>query len=256
MTLPKTYAHGEPCWADLQTRDVTSAKEFYAALFDWTYEDLPTPDGRSYAQAFVGGKLVAVIAPQSTLQEASGTHAKWNVYFAVTDAAALVRDAEFAGGTAEFGPEAVADTGVLAFVAPPGGGTTGVWQPGTHTGSQLFNVPGALAWAELSTPNPAGAVGFFQELFGHEVTEYPQDDGGTYSTLMVNGAEVAGVVPADEGAQAGWDVYFGVASIDDALRAAVAAGGEVLVQPEGGAGGGALATIRDPQGGILSLLEV
>lgn len=256
MTLPKTYAHGEPCWADLQSRDVTSAKEFYAAVFGWTYQDLPTPDGRSYAQAFAGGALVAVIAPQSTLQEATGTRAQWNVYFAAADAAALVRDAEFAGGTAEFGPEAVAETGVLAFVAPPGGGTTGVWQPGTHPGSQLFNVPGALAWAELSTPNPAGAVGFFQELFGHEVTEYPQDDGGTYSTLMVNGAEVAGVVPAEEGAEAGWDVYFGVASLADAVRAAVVAGGEVLVEPEGGTGDGALATIRDPQGGILSLLEV
>lgn len=256
MTLPKTYAHGEPCWADLQTRDVTSAKQFYGALFGWTYQDLPTPDGRSYAQAFAGEKLVAVIAPQSTLQEATGTHAQWNIYFAATDAAALVRDAEFAGGTAEFGPEAVAETGVLAFVAPPGGGTTGIWEPGTHTGSQLFNVPGALAWAELSTPQPAAAVGFLQELFGHEVTEYPQDDGGTYSTLMVNGAEVAGVVPADEGAQAGWDVYFGVSSLADAVRAAVAAGGEVLVEPEGGAGDGALATIRDPQGGVLGLLEV
>ncbi|MFJ5861241.1 VOC family protein [Pseudarthrobacter sp. NPDC092439] len=256
MTLPKIYAHGEPCWADLQTRDVTSAKEFYAAVFGWTYEDLPTPDGRSYAQAFAGSSLVAVIAPQNTVQEAAGTRAQWNIYFAATDAAALVRDAEFAGGKAEFGPEAVAETGVLAFVAPPGGGTTGVWQPGTHTGSQLFNVPGALAWAELSTPEPAAAVGFFQELFGHEVTEYPQDDGGTYSTLMVNGAEVAGVVPADEGAQAGWDVYFGVASLADAVRAAVAAGGEVLVEPEGGAGHGALATVRDPQGGVLSLLEV
>lgn len=255
MTLPKIYAHGEPCWADLQTRDVTSAKEFYAALFGWTYEDLPTPDGRSYAQAFAGGKLVAVIAPQSMLQEASGTHAQWNVYFAATDAAALVRDSEFAGGKAEFGPEAVAETGVLAFVSPPGGGTTGIWQPGTHTGSQLFNVPGALAWAELSTPEPAAAVGFFQELFGHEVTEYPQDDGGTYSTLMVNGAEVAGVVPAEEGAKAGWDVYFGVASIYDAVRAAVAAGGEVLVEPDS-SGEGSLATIRDPQGGILSLIQV
>lgn len=255
MTLLKTYAHGEPCWADLQTRDVTSAKEFYAALFGWTYEDLPTPDGRSYAQAFAGGKLVAVIAPQNTLQEASGTHAQWNVYFAATDADALVRDSEFAGGKAEFGPEAVAETGVLAFVAPPGGGTTGIWQPGTHTGSQLFNVPGALAWAELSTPEPAAAVGFFQELFGHDVTEYPQDDGGTYSTLMVNGAEVAGVVPAEEGAKAGWEVYFGVSSLSDAVRAAVAAGGEVLVEPDS-AGGGSLATIRDPQGGIISLLEV
>jgi predicted enzyme related to lactoylglutathione lyase len=257
MTLPKTYAHGEPCWADLQTGDVPAAKDFYGKVLGWTYKDLPTPDGRTYAQAFAGQHLVAAIAPQGPLQQEAGAHGQWNVYLAAADAAALVRrDAEFAGGTAEFGPEAVAETGVLAFVAPPGGGTTGIWQPGTHPGSQLFNVPGALAWVELLTPEPQAAVGFFQQLFGHEVTEYPQDDGGTYTTLMVGGAEVAGVAPAEEGAQAGWDVYFGVASLADAVRAAVAAGGEVLVEPEGGAGEGALATIRDPQGGILSLLEV
>ena len=111
-----------------------------------------------------------------------------------------------------------------------------MWQAGTHFGTARSNEPGALAWAELLTPEPQAAVGFFQQLFGHEVTEYPQDDGGTYTTLMVDGTEVAGIAPLpadDEGtAPAGWQVYFGVSDVADAVGAAVAAGAVVLVEPE------------------------
>ena len=82
MTSRTHYAHGEPCWADLQTRDVGAAKDFYGALFGWTFQDLPTPDGRRYAQAFLGQDLVAVIAPQNPRPEAAGTPGLWNFYFA------------------------------------------------------------------------------------------------------------------------------------------------------------------------------
>lgn len=256
MTVRTTYANGEPCWADLQTPDVAAAKDFYGRIFGWTYQDFPTPDGRSYAQAFVGGELVSTIAPQNPLQLETGTAAKWNIYFSAKDAADVLEEARHTGGTALFGPEPVGDTGVLGFLAPPGGGTTGIWEPGTHYGSRLFNEPGALAWAELFTPEPPAAVGFFQQLFGHEVTEYPQDDGGSYSTLLIDGSEVAGVVPADECEQADWQVYFGVADVAGAAAAAQAAGGEVLVEPDEYPVDGSLATIRDPQGGVLNLIQV
>jgi uncharacterized protein len=255
MTVRTTYASGEPCWADLQTPDVSAAKDFYGRLFGWTYQDFPTPDGRSYAQAFMNGQLVATIAPQGPLQP-PGTPAQWNIYFAAADAAALLDDATRAGGDVQFGPEEVGGTGVLAFLAPPGGGTTGIWQAGTHFGSHLFNEPGALAWAELSTPEPQAAVGFFQQLFGHGVTEYPQDDGGSYSTLLIDGNEVAGVVPADEGEEADWQVYYGVADVAAAAAAAQAAGGQVVVEPDERPADGSLATVMDPQGGVLNLIQV
>jgi predicted enzyme related to lactoylglutathione lyase len=289
VTGRTTFKAGEICWADLQTKDVRAAKTFYAAVFGWRYEDLPTPDGRSYSKAFLGDDLVTVIAPQNPQQEASGTPAQWNIYFAAADAGAIVEETPHAGGAVEFGPEEVADTGIMVFLAPPGGGTTGVWQPGTHTGAARYNEPGALAWAELLTPEPQAAVAFFQQLFGHEVTEYPQDDGGTYTTLMVDSAEVAGIAPLPEeddeedepefwGAepeypagngdeaepdehalQAGWQVYFGVSSVAVAVASAVAAGAVVLIEPEGDPDdedAGSVATLQDPQGGVFSVLEV
>jgi predicted enzyme related to lactoylglutathione lyase len=260
MTMRTGFAEGELCWTDLQTRDVEASKAFYAEVFGWRYEDLPTPDGRSYAKAYAGEALVSVLAPQTPEQASSGEPARWNVYFAVDDARDLAAELAHSAGRLGFGPEPVGDTGVMVSFAPPGGGTTGAWQAGTHLGAARSQAAGAMAWAELLTPEPQAAVGFFQQLFGHEVTEYPQDDGGTYTTLMVDGAEVAGIarVPGDaqDTLQPGWQVYFGVADVAAAVRAAVAAGGVVLIEPEEAEEAGSIATLQDPQGGIFNLLEV
>ncbi|MEC5191427.1 MULTISPECIES: VOC family protein [unclassified Arthrobacter] len=260
MTIRTGFTEGEVCWTDLQTRDVAAAKEFYSAVFGWRFKDLPTPDGRSYAQAYLGGDLVTVIAPQNPQQQSAGAPGQWNVYLASADARDLAAAVVDAGGALEFGPEPVGDSGVMIFFAPPGGGSTGAWQAGSHFGTARSGEPGSLAWAELLTPEPQPAVAFFQEVFGHEVTEYPQDDGGRYSTLMVDGAEVAGVaaVPAEaQGALSpGWQVYFGAASVGDAVAAAVAAGGVVLIEPDEVDEAGAIATLADPQGGVFSVLEV
>lgn len=262
MTMRTGFAEGELCWTDLQTSDVEAAKAFYAEVFGWRYEDLPTPDGRSYAKAFLGDALVTVLAPQNPQQEAAGEPGRWNVYFAVEDAGDLAAELAHSPGHLEFGPEAIGDTGVMVFFAPPGGGTTGAWQAGSHFGAGRSQEPGTLAWAELLTLEPQAAVGFFQQLFGHEVTEYPQDDGGTYTTLMVNGAEVAGIAPAPEedgdgeAGSRGWQVYFGVSSVKEAVLSAVSAGAEVLVEPEFDDDAGTIATLKDPQGGVFSVLEV
>lgn len=260
MTKRTGFAAGEVCWTDLQTRDVEAAKSFYAEIFGWRYQDLPTPDGRSYAQAFLGDELVTVIAPQNPQQEAAGAPGQWNVYFAVDDARELADILADSNGRLEFGPEAVGDTGVMVFFAPPGGGTTGAWQAGTHFGAARTEEAGALAWVELLTPEPRDDVGFFQQVFGHEVTEYPQDDGGTYSTLIAAGTEVAGIAAVPTDAQniltPGWQVYFGVGSVPKAVAAAVAAGGVVLIEPDESEETGTIATLQDPQGGVFSILEI
>ena len=262
MVVRTGYSKGEPCWADVQTPDVEAAKAFYAAVFGWTFRDFPTPDGRSYAQASMEGNLVSAIAPQNPDQQAARRPARWNMYFATDDARGLAEEIEQAGGEVEFGPEEIEDTGVMLFLKLPGGGTTGVWQAGTHTGSALYNEAGALSWTELLTPQPQAAVGFFQQVFGHEVTEYRQDDGGKYTTLMLDGAEVAGVAQGSEDADAegsasGWQVYFGVSSAPEAVLAAVAAGAEVLVEPEYFEDAGTrVATLKDPQGGVFSVVEI
>lgn len=271
MSARGEYTAGEICQAELQTGDVAAARSFYAGVFGWRYEDPPASGSRSRSKAFLDHGFVTVIAPRDPQQEASRAPAQWTIYFAADDVQAIAEEAPYAGGELKSGPDAVPDAGVMLFLAPPGGGTTGVWQAGTHSGAARSGGPGTLAWAELRTLEPRAAAGFFQQMFGHEVTEYPQDDGGTYTTLMVNGTEVAGIAPlaaADEDAGTGgtgtdeaqWHVYFGVANVTDAVAAAVAAGAVVLVapedSPEDGEETGIVATLQDPQGAVFSLVQV
>ncbi|WP_315897992.1 VOC family protein [Arthrobacter sp. UKPF54-2] len=160
MAIRSGFSQGEVCWTDLQTSDVAAAKDFHTALFGWRYEDLPTPDGRSYAQAFLGEELVTVIAPQNPRQRESGAPGQWNVYFTVDDAAGLAAELTHAGGTLEFGPEAVEGTGVMVFFAPPGGGSTGAWQAGSHFGAARTEEPGPWRGWNCSRPSrrpPSGS---------------------------------------------------------------------------------------------------
>ena len=61
---------------------------------------------------------------------------------------------------------------------------------------------------------------------------------------------------AQDTLEPGWQVYFGVSDVAAAVQAAVAAGGVVLIEPDEVEEAGTIATLKDPQGGVFSLLEV
>ncbi len=143
MTSRKHYASGEPCWADLQTRDVAAAKTFYEQVFGWTFKDLPTPDGRSYAQAFVKDQLVAVIAPpQNSMQEPPERVASGTSTFRPPTPRKSRRTRSTREGNSSSAQRLWPTPGVLAFIEPPGGGTTGIWQAGTHVAVTCSTSPG------------------------------------------------------------------------------------------------------------------
>ncbi len=250
----------EPYWTDFRTTDVEASKAFYAAVFGWRFEEYVARDGSSFAPAYLADGLVTFIAPQAAGPDAAGAHGRWNVYFAAEDVQELITGLAHAGGSLESGPTVMDDSGVMVTFSLPGGGTTGAWQSERRYPSARSEAPGAPAWVELLTPEPRAAVAFFQQYFGHEVTEYPQDDGGTYTTLLANGAEVAGIAAVPAGTEGilrpGWQVYFGVSNVAESVAAAVAAGAVVLVEPDDTEEGGTIATLRDPQGAVFNLLEL
>jgi uncharacterized protein len=60
--------HGNFVWSELYTRDVESAKAFYAATVGWTFESVSMPDlNRTYWLAKVEGKPVAGILEMSSI---------------------------------------------------------------------------------------------------------------------------------------------------------------------------------------------
>ena len=262
MTMRKGFAEGEVCWTDLQTRDVEAAKAFYAEVFGWRLRG-PAHPGRTQLREGLPGRRPGYRARAAEPPAGSrrGEPGRWNVYFAVDDAGTWPPNWPIPRGHLEFGPEEIGDTGVMVFFAPPGGGTTGAWQAGSHIGAGRSQEPGALAWAELLTPEPQAAVGFFQQLFGHERDRIPP--GRRRHLHHAHGGRRRGGRHrpgprrrARTPLEPGWQVYFGVSDVADAVQAAVAAGGVVLIEPDEVEEAGTIATLKDPQGGVFSLLEV
>src|ERR1700690_649940 len=128
MSKRTSYTQGTPNWVDLQTSDQAAAKEFYAGLFGWSYDDQPMPQGPVYSMALLGDEPVAAIAPQSPDMAAAGVPPMWNTYLAVDSADDAAAKVEAAGGQVAMAPFDVMDAGRMAFVLDPGGAAVGLWQ--------------------------------------------------------------------------------------------------------------------------------
>ena len=123
----------------------------------------------------------------------------------------------------------------------------GVWQPGRHRGFEVHGEAGAPVWHELHTRDHAGAVAFYQRVFGWHTSLVSDTDEFRYTTMTEGEEQYAGIMDASaylpEGTPSFWEVYFGVPDTDAALAAAERLGGS-------GAGAGGGHPVRpDGQGG-------
>ena len=248
-----SYAQGTPNWVDLQTTDQAAAKQFYAGLFGWTYDDQPMGEGAVYSMAKLGDKDVAAIAPQSPELKAAGAPPMWNTYIAVDSADEAAARVEAAGGQVAMPPFDVMDAGRMAFVLDPSGAAVALWQANQHIGSTLVNEPGTVTWNELITTDPA-ATKFYEQVVG--VTTSTMDMGtGEYTLFHVGDNMVGGSTPPPmEGVPNHWHVYFAVDDADATAAKATELGGSVMVAPFD-IPVGRIAVLTDPQGAVFSVLK-
>ena len=120
--------------------------------------------------------------------------------------------------------------------------------------------PGAPSWADLATSDEAGALSFYNALFGWE--DDPQEMGpdAYYHMQRVNGLETAAIYQQTE-ATGGtdipphWNVYFTVASADAAAETIQQNGGTVVFGPMDVFEAGRMAFCQDPQGAYFAIWE-
>jgi predicted enzyme related to lactoylglutathione lyase len=236
--MPKrtSYTQGTPNWVDLQTSDQDAAKDFYAGLFGWTYDDQPMPDGPVYSMAQIGEDNVAAIAPQPPDMAAAGVPPMWNTYLAVDSVDDAVAKVKGAGGQVAMPAFDVMDAGRMAFVMDPGGAAVGLWQAGSHIGATLVNAP------------------FYREVVGLTTSTMNMGD-GDYTLFEAGEAQVGGTTPPPmPGVPNHWHVYFAVADADATTAKATDLGGTVLVKPFD-TPVGRIAVLTDPQGAMFSILQ-
>lgn len=267
--IPRTYPHGVPCWVDTEQPDPTVASVFYGELFGWTFTNaLPPGAPAQYLIAHLAGDDVAAIGT------GTGT-AVWNTYIAVTDADATADSVLANGGTVLSGPVDVGPGGRAAICADPQGAEFRLWQPYRRLGAQAVNTPGSWNFSDLRTTDPDAASAFYTGVFGWT---YADLGPGHEAMISVPGygnhlaatadpdiyvrqadvpdgfADVIGALqPASDSELAHWRVTFRVDNRDENVELAEKLGATVLRTWE--SEWAALATIRDPQGGELTLSE-
>jgi predicted enzyme related to lactoylglutathione lyase len=236
-------------WMDISTPQYARSTEFYAGLFDWTFDELDPQF--HYATAYRGGNKVAGFSDFAQPTQPT----QWMGYLLVEDAAALgARAAELGGAMDMLIP--VGDLGTMAVLTDPSGAKIGLWQPAKHQGAELIMEPGSLSWVDYRTREPQIAIDFYTQLFGWTATkaDFP---GMEYWTFELDGRPHAGLhVPSEDQGEItpGWSYTIGVEDADVAVEWVSSHDGTVLSGPTDTAFG-RVVTILDPDGARLSLMQ-
>lgn len=138
MPEVSSYATGQPCCADVTSPDVDAAARFYSDLFGWEAAKAPQPEAGGYTMFSRNGKYVAAASPP----QEEGIPPHWTVYLATDDVDGIAARSREAGGNVMMEPFDVFDSGRMTLAADPAGAVFGVWQAGSHIGSQLRGEPG------------------------------------------------------------------------------------------------------------------
>ncbi len=117
--------------------------------------------------------------------------------------------------------------------------------------------PGKIVWADLVTPDLAGAERFYSGLFGW--TFNTVRTGTTeYAVAIMNGLPMAGLLqkpfPTGEHHQPTWLPFIAVADVDAAERSAISHGAKTVSEPRTYAGRGRQAVLTDPEGAVFAVL--
>jgi predicted enzyme related to lactoylglutathione lyase len=255
MSERASYTPGTPCWVELGTPDIEAAAAFYGELFGWEIPELPnSAELGGYRRAKKGGKDVAGAAP--LMQE--GQPPAWSTYVSVTDAAATLATVGEAGGQVIVEPMDVVGLGTMGVFADPTGAVCGVWQPGTFAGAELVNEPGAFAWNELGTRDPAAAKAFYSAVFGWGTKDHDMGEMGTYTEWLVGEDSVGGMMDVSgrlpDEVPAHWLAYFAVENTDAAVETVGSAGGGVSFGPID-IPAGRFAIVTDPHGAAFAVIQ-
>lgn len=111
-------------------------------------------------------------------------------------------------------------------------------------------------WVDLSTSDASAARDFYAKLFGWKVEVNPDPQYGGYALAKIGGKDVAGIGPKQMAEQpSAWMVYIGTPDVEDTVKKAQAAGGNVIVAPMSVGDQGKMAIIQDPSGGVIGVWQ-
>jgi predicted enzyme related to lactoylglutathione lyase len=109
---------------ELNTTDVSKAKDFYGSLFDWKLDDMPMGPMGTYTTIGVEGKTAGGIMKHPM----PGQPSFWLSYVNVEDIRTATAKAKSLGATIIRDVMPVAEMGFLSIFMDPTGAVLGLWQ--------------------------------------------------------------------------------------------------------------------------------
>ena len=273
------YPTGVPCWVDIMQPDFEATMAFYGQLFGWDFE-LRTPPGAAaaYAYARMDGLLVAGVGgPPSGDGDPSG----WTTYIRVDSADDTAAAVVANGGQVLLAPVDIPGAGRVAVCGDPSGAVVGLWQAGENRGAELVNAPGTWNFSDLTTGDVVAAEAFYGAVFGWVCNPFAMSASEKAGIWRVPGygeflaardpelreRQAAAQAPdgfadavailnpeATDDRASRWNVTFAVADADAAFASAINLGATV-VTPLFDTDYTRMGTVKDPQGGVLTLSE-
>ena len=120
--------HGVVWWSELATRDVQGAKDYYATVCGWSYDDAPM-EGGTYTVARIGDRMIAGIFDMTGAPGMEGVPPHWMTYLAVDDVDTAAEQTTSGGGSVMRPPWDVPGVGRIAIVKDPSGAVVGLMTP-------------------------------------------------------------------------------------------------------------------------------
>lgn len=247
----KAKSPGTPTWLDLMSTDPTASQKFYHAVFGWNYH-ISGPEFGHYAMAHFNNQVVAGIGgqpPDSNMPTA------WTIYFASADLAADIAKAEKLGAKVFVPPMKIGDNGSMAMLTDPLGGFFGLWQAGTHVGTNITDEHGSMTWHELYATDAKKARDFYTKFLNASSDDMP---GGMEYYMLKHGDDMlCGIMQSDPkwNMPTLWGNYFAVRDIHAAVKVVQDNGGKIMGEIEQ-TPFGPMAALIDPQGGMFKIIHL
>ena len=115
--------------------------------------------------------------------------------------------------------------------------------------------PGVPCWVDLASGDVAGAVRFYEDLFGWKARDLGPEAGG-YTMLELNGREVGAVGPKQNPQQpTAWSTYLATDDADALAARVTANGGTVMAPPFDVMQAGRMGVFADPTGAVFCVWQ-
>jgi uncharacterized protein len=245
---------GKWVWADLITRDVGRAAEFYGKVFGWTFETYgPKDDRETYTLVLSDGEPIGGMVYDWS-KHPTDKSARWIGQISVTDVSKATAEVEAGGGRVLERPQRIGQRGEAALFTDPEGAMFAVLRSDSGDPEDWLGGENTWLWVELWADDPGAMGDFYKAVGSYQLKGDSVAGAPTGYHLVSGGYPRAGIRRKPVNVPSTWIPYVRVHSVEQTVARAIAAGADLVMEPQSVRGTTA-ALLLDPSGAPFAVAE-